>query len=133
MSNDMISVSVAVTTILTCALTATAYAAAGETTWTGYLYQGPGSHYSVVDELAQSTKLDVIGCAREWCEVRVGNREGYVLAEIVTRLSLDHPPAGVLAQPATTVEASPPKGPCFEANQTGGNGGSAKTVFCGKY
>ena len=121
---------VCATTTILCMMTASAHAAPGKTTWTGYLYQGPGLHYSVVDEFAQATDLDVVKCAKEWCEVRLGDRTGYVLSEIVSQTSLDRPPAGVLAQPAASVRAASPSGPCFDANQKGGNGGNAMTIFC---
>ena len=109
-----------------------AYGAPGKTTWTGYLYQGPGYRYAVTDEVPQASAVDLGRCADGWCEATVGGRVGYLRAEIVTRGSLDKPGPGILAQPAAALSTSPPKGPCFEANQTGGNGGNAMTVFCQK-
>ena len=109
-----------------------AYSAPGKTTWTGYLYQGPGYRYSVTDEVPQASSIDVGRCADGWCEATVGGRVGYLRAEIVTLGSLDKPAPGILAQPAAALSPSPPKGPCFEANLTGGNGGNAMTVFCQK-
>ena len=109
-----------------------AYGAPGKTTWTGYLYQGPGYRYAVTDEVPQASDIDVGRCADGWCEATVGDRIGYMRAEIVTRGSLDKPGPGILAQPAGALSPLPPKGPCFEANQTGGNGGNAMTVFCQK-
>ena len=109
-----------------------AYGAPAKTTWTGYLYQGPGYHYAVTDEVPQQSAIDVGGCADGWCQATVGGRVGYLRAEIVTRGSLSRPGEDILAQPAAALSALPPKGPCFEANQTGGNGGNALTVFCQK-
>lgn len=109
---------------------ADAFAAPAATTWTGYLYQGPGYRYAVTDEVPQASAIDVGKCADGWCQATVGGRVGYLRAEIVSRGSLVRPGEGILAQPAAAVSALPPKGPCFEANQTGGNGGNAMTVFC---
>ena len=111
---------------------AAANGAPARTTWTGYLYQGPGYRYSVTDEVPQATSIDVGRCGEGWCQATIGDRVGYLRAEIVTRGSLDKPGEGILAQPAAALSAVPPKGPCFEANQTGGNGGNALTVFCQK-
>ena len=122
---------------LACAalLGATGLAAAepGRTTWTTYLYQGPGPHYSVADEINQLQPIDILGCAKDWCQVVYEGRTGYVLAEVVVRAGEDpaNPPPGVLAQPAAALGPAP-KGPCFTANQTGGNGGNDLTRFCQK-
>ncbi len=113
--------------------TGTAAAEPGLTTWTTYLYQGPGSHYSVADEINQLQPIDILGCAKGWCQVVYEGRTGYVLAEVVVRRGEDpaNPPPGVLAQPAAALEPAP-KGPCFTANQMGGNGGYDLTRFCQK-
>lgn len=116
----------------TLAAGAAAYGAPAKTTWTGFLYQGPGYRYAVTDEVPQASVIDVGRCAEGWCRATVGDRIGYLRAEIVTRASLDKPGEGILAQPAAALSPLPPKGPCFEANQTGGNGGNAMTVFCQK-
>ena len=107
-----------------------AFGAPAKTTWTGYLYRGPGYHCAVTDEVPQESAIDVGRCVEGWCQATVGDRVGYLRAEIVTRGSLDKPGEGILAQPAAAVSVLPPKGPCFEANQTGGNGGNAMTLFC---
>ena len=119
--------------VLALCSTASAWADSGETTWTTYLYEGPGSHYVVVDEVPQAQALEVLGCAKGWCHVSYGGRAGYVEADVVVHGSDNpvNPPAGVLAQPAAALESTP-KGPCFTANQKGGNGGNALTLFCAK-
>ena len=111
---------------------AAAIGAPAKTTWTGYLYQGPGYRFAVTDEVPQASTIDVGSCVEGWCQAVVGGRAGYLRAEIITRGSLDRPGNGVLAQPAAALSPLPPKGPCFEANQTGGNGGNAMTVYCQK-
>ena len=114
-----------------CWSAAPASAEPATTTWTAYLYQGPGTHYSVVDELAQAAHVELSECRDGWCKATSGNRFGYLQAEVVTTGDPAHPPAGVLAQPAAALGPAPP-GPCVEANQTGGNGGNAMTIFCNK-
>ena len=125
--------SIAAVSIIICySIVGSAHAESATTTWTAYLYQGPGAHYSVVDELPQATPLDLAGCENGWCRVTSGDRVGYLRAEVVARGDPAHPPAGVLPQPAAALSAAPPPGPCVEANQTGGNGGNAMTIFCNK-
>ena len=121
-----------IATVLCGLLGARAIAAPATTTWTGYLYQGPGYRYLVTDEVAQATSVDLIGCENEWCEVMLENRRGYIRADIVNQNDLAKPRLGVLTQPAASLGKTSPPGPCFEANQTGGNGGNAKTIFCGR-
>ena len=120
--------------LIVCLPTIMAAAGAGaepaKTTWTGYMYQGPGDHYAVVDEVPEFSTLDVSGCGNGWCHVTFGKRTGYLKSEIVAQGDLANPGPGKLANPAAALGAAPPKGPCFEANQTGGNGGNAMTVFC---
>ncbi len=129
MASTKLLLTVCIPTMLV--LAGAAHAEPGKTTWTGYMYQGPGYHYSVVSEVPQATSLDVGRCADGWCQVTVGDRIGYVLAEIVvTSGSFDKPGPGILAQPAAAVSPLRPPGPCVEANQRGGNGGNAMTRFC---
>lgn len=112
---------------------AMAHADSGSATWTTYLYEGPGWHYSVMTEVFQGQRFDVIGCTKDWCKISYEENTGFVPAEVVvkgTESPLD-PPKGVLAQPAVGLVADP-KGPCFPANQKGGNGGNAMTWFCQK-
>ncbi len=105
----------------------------GEITWTTYLYEGPGGHFRVVDEALQAQAVEILGCANQWCHVSYGDQSGYVHAEVVVHAGENaaNPPAGVLAQPAAALEPAP-KGPCFVANQKGGNGGNELTSFCQK-
>ncbi len=105
----------------------------GAITWTTYLYQGPSTHYQVADEVNQLQRVDILGCADGWCHVSFGGRSGYVLAEVVVHQGRDAaaPPAGVLGQPAATIDPTP-RGPCFVANQKAGNGGNELTRFCEK-
>ena len=107
-----------------------AYAAPAETTWTGFLYQGPGDRYAVVDEVPEFSQVDMATCDKDWCRVTFGGKTGYLKSEIVVPGNLADPGPGKLAQPAAALADHPPKGSCFEANQTGGNGGNALTVFC---
>lgn len=109
-----------------------ATAAPATTTWTTYLYQGPGTRYSVVDEVPQATRLDDAQCSAGWCKVTLGNRTGFLLAEVVAFGNPAQAATGVLPQPAASLSPLPPPGPCVEANQTGGNGGNAMTIFCNK-
>ena len=104
----------------------------GQSTWTTYLYEGPGAHYMVVDEMPQGTSFDIVKCAQDWCEVSWGERRGFLRQEIVAHGNPATPEAGVLAQPAAAIVPVQPAGPCIEANQTSGNGGNAPTVFCQK-
>ena len=105
----------------------------GATTWTTYLYEGPGAHFRVVGEVDQMQAVEILGCADQWCRISYDDQSGYVHAEVVVRAGEDaaRPPAGVLAQPAAALEPAP-KGPCFVANQKGGNGGNELTSFCQK-
>lgn len=112
---------------------AAARAEPGLNTWTTFLYEGPGKHYQVSDEIFQLTPLEVLGCADGWCHVKLETRSGYMLDEVVVVRGQDpaNPPAGKLAQPAASI-VSNPAGPCFVANQKGGNGGNMLTRFCEK-
>ena len=103
----------------------------GEITWTTYLYQGPGPRYSVVGEVPQATQLDVGACSDGWCAVSYGGRSGYVLSEVVAKGDPSKPAPGLLPQPAASM-VDKTGGPCFEVNQTGGNGGNAPTIICSK-
>ena len=103
----------------------------GQNTWTTFLYQGPGTHFSVIGEVPQATALNVAGCKDGWCEVSYEGRRGYVMAEIVAMGDPSKPAPGLLPQPASSLVAQP-AGPCFEVNQKGGNGGNALTTICGK-
>ena len=113
--------------------TGAAQAEPGSITWTTYLYQGPSTHYQVSDEVMQLQPVDILGCANGWCHVSFEGRAGYVLAEVVVHAGENPaaPPAGVLGQPAASLEPNP-RGPCFMANQKGGNGGNELTQFCQK-
>ena len=112
---------------------AAARAEPGLVTWTTYLYEGPGRHYQVNDEVEQMTALDVLGCADGWCHVAFEGRTGYLMAEVVVTRGQDPaaPPPGKLGQPAASLTPTP-RGPCFESNQKGGNGGNELTRFCEK-
>lgn len=103
----------------------------GQITWTTYLYQGPSTHYSVIGEMPQATTVDVLTCANGWCEIQSEGRRGFVMAEVVAKGDPAHPGPGVLPQPAASITALP-AGPCFDVNQTGGNGGNAMTTICAK-
>ena len=103
-----------------------------QSTWTTYLYQGPGYRYMVIDEVPQATHFTVLGCTSLWCEVQYDAHRGYLRQEIIAQGDPAQPAAGVYAQPAADVTPNAPDGTCFEANQTGGNGGNAMTVFCMK-
>ena len=121
--------------LATCAALAVlwcpAFADQGQITWTTYLYQGPGTHYSVVGEVPQATNLDVGTCKDGWCEVRYAGRNGFVMSELVAKGDPSKPAPGLLPQPAASIVAQP-AGPCFEVNQKGGNGGNAMTYVCAK-
>ena len=110
-----------------------ARADSGETTWTTYLYEGPNDHYNVVDEVPQSQTFEILKCENGWCQIAYDHRSGWVEADVVIHEHQDavNPPAGVLAQPAASIEAHP-KGPCFPVNIKGGNGGNAPTYMCQK-
>ena len=105
----------------------------GTITWTTYLYQGPSTHYQVADEITSLERVDILGCADGWCRINYGGRTGYVMAEVVAHAGENPvaPLAGVLAQPAASLQPHP-RGPCFEANQKDGNGGNELTQFCQK-
>ena len=103
----------------------------GQITWTTYLYQGPSTHYAVVGEVPQATLLDVGACKDGWCAVSYAGRSGFVMSEVVTKGDPSKPEPGVLPQPAASIVPQP-SGSCFEANQKGGNGGNAMTIFCAK-
>lgn len=117
---------------MVCALTiaATGAHAAPATTWTTYFYQGPGDRYALVDEVPQATVIDDAKCAGDWCKVTLGGRIGFVRADVVALHGGAQASSGVLQQPAASLTSLPPAGPCLEANQTSGNGGNAKTIFC---
>ena len=108
-----------------------AFAQAGQTTWTTYLYQGPGPHYMVIGEVPQSTDVDVIACKDGWCDVGFEGKRGFVMSEVVATGDPSKPAPGLLPQPAATPMVQP-AGPCFEVNEKGGNGGNALTYVCNK-
>ena len=120
--------------VVTAVLSGTmpAPAESATTTWTTYIYQGPGPRYSVVTEVPQASRIDVIGCANAWCQIVLGDKVGYLQAEVIARTAPAAPSAGVLAQPAAAVDRTAKLGDCFGALQTSGNGGHAQTIFCQK-
>ena len=117
--------------VTAAAVSSPALAEPGQVTWETYLYAGPGQRYQVLDEVPQQQNVDIGSCSGGWCEISYDQRSGFVLAELVIRATENaaKPPQGVLAQPAANLEVHP-KGPCFTANQKGGNGGNEMTQFC---
>ncbi len=104
----------------------------GQTSWDTYLYEGPGYHYSVIDEVDQGHPLQIINCSNEWCKVVFdGGRRGYIIAEVLTTGDPAKAEPGFLPNPATAIIPNPP-GPCFDALQTEGNGGTQPTRYCEK-
>ncbi len=104
----------------------------GQTSWDTFMYEGPGLHYMVIDEVTQGQVLSILGCSNGWCEVSYeGGKPGYVTAEVVTTSEPARPAPDFLPQPAAAIIANPP-GPCVEALQTSGNGGKDPSLFCQK-
>ena len=104
----------------------------GQTSWDTYLYEGPGYRYSVIDEVDQGHPLQIINCSNEWCKVVFdGGRIGYIIAEVLTTGDPAKAEPGFLPNPATAIIPNPP-GPCFDALQTEGNGGTQPTRYCEK-
>ncbi len=46
--------------------------------WSTYLRTGPGSGYSVVDEIQHDTLVDLRTCGAHWCQILSGRTLGYV-------------------------------------------------------
>ena len=86
----------------------------------------------MLDEVDQGSKIEIVSCANGWCKVTFERGpDGYLLAEVVTKDNDTKPDQDLLPQPAASIVPNPP-GPCFEALQTGGNGGKDPTRFCEK-
>ena len=110
------------------AFSAAAGAEPARSTWASFLYAGPGSTYAVIDEVPQASTFDVSLCSDGWCRVMIGGVEGYLRSEIVRRESQTDT-TGLLPNPALR-GAETPKGSCFDAVQTGGNGGHLPITIC---
>lgn len=103
----------------------------GRLTWTSFLYAGPGSNYAVIDELPQASRFDVESCSEGWCRITLGGVEGYLRSEVVRPESGAGTAAGLLPNPASGSPQAK-KGDCFEAVQTGGNGGHLPITICAR-
>ncbi len=104
----------------------------GQTSWDTFLYEGPGYRYAVVDEVSQGQVLQILDCGHDWCRVVFdGGREGYIIAEVLTAGDPAKAAPGFLPNPATAI-IDHPQGPCLDAMQTEGNGGTMPTRYCQK-
>ena len=79
----------------------------------------------------QATPVDVLACKDGWCDVTFEGKRGFLMSEVVATGDPSKPAPGLLPQPAAAMVPLP-KGPCFEVNQKGGNGGNAMTTVCDK-
>ncbi len=55
------------------------------------LRDGPGTNFPAIIVVPKGTEVEVIGCARGWCEVELGDDEGFMRQDLLNFLD-DGPP-----------------------------------------
>lgn len=72
-----------IATLITVALLGSASAAETPTTmhWATFVRAGPGSNFGTIDEIDGGEPVTLLGCASNWCAIRVAGHTGYVMSD----------------------------------------------------